>query len=74
MCGDTQPSRKAEAKGRGGLVSQCWEGKDIVLIHEVVYVKNISIFSRLSHPWFEIGNACEIYQGGLCCKPFHIPP
>lgn len=45
MCGETQPSRKAEAKGRGDLVSQCWEGKDIVLIHEVVYVKNISIFS-----------------------------
>lgn len=75
ICGDTQPFRKAQAKGRKGLVSsQCWEGeKDIILIHKAVYMKNISIFSRLSHSWFEIGNACEKHQGGFYCKPFQIP-
>lgn len=46
--------------GRGVLIrTQCYEGKDVVLKYKVVHPKNISIFSRLSCSWFEIGNACE---------------
>jgi len=69
--------QKSRGEGKEGLcfvVSAGRGEKDIVLTHKAVYVKTISIFSRLSHSWFEIGNACEKYQGGFYCKPFQIPP